>query len=423
MPKLLNMNAYHYRRGGSDAVYLEHGALFEKNGWESGYFAMHHPDNLPTPWSRYFAREIELAHDYPIWRKLQIAKEVIHSNEHVRAINALLDEFPADIAHVHILRHHVAANIFPAMQKRGVKIVMTAHELKLLCPAYRMHDGKNICEACKPNAVWNCTTKRCMHGSLALSGLITVESAFHRAMGYYRKHIDRVICPSRFYLEKHVEWGWPREKLVYIPNDFVVPEIDGITPPGDYLLYFGRLSFEKGLATTVKACARAGMPLHICGEGPEEPALRALAAQTGADVTFHGRLGGTALFDIVRGSRATVLASEWYENAPKSVLESFGLGKPVVGAAIGGITEMIDEGRTGWLFPSGDADALAAVLGRVMATSDERLLEMGAAAAAFARGEFSTALYFKRMEALYAELGVQREREAADTQGTAAARA
>lgn len=302
MPKLLNMNTYHYRRGGSDVVYLEHGELFERKGWESGYFAMQHPKNDPTPWSQYFAREIELGHDYSALRKLQIAMQVIHSGEHVRAINRLLDAFPADIAHVHILRHHIAPNIFPAMQKRGVKIVMTAHELKLLCPAYRMHDGTRICEDCKPNAVYHCATKRCMHGSAALSALISIESAVHRATGVYRKHIDRIICPSRFYLEKHVEWGWPREKLAYIPNDFVVPAIDAIPPPGDYLCYFGRLSFEKGLATVVKACGAAGMPLQIAGEGPEEPALRALAAQVGADVVFHGRLSGDALR---RGSRIT----------------------------------------------------------------------------------------------------------------------
>lgn len=406
MPRLLNMNAYHYRRGGSDVVYLEHGALMESRGWESAYFAMHHPKNEPSPWSPYFAREIELGHSYSLARKLAIAKQVIHSNEHVRDINRLLDVFPADIAHVHILRHHVAANIFPAMQKRGVRIVMTAHELKLLCPAYRMHDGEAICEACKPNAVWNCATKRCMHGSLALSGLVAIESAVHRAMGYYRRYLDRIICPSRFYLEKHVEWGWPREKLVYIPNNFEVPAIEAVPAPGDYLCYFGRLSFEKGLATTIRAAAKAGMPLEVIGEGPEEPALRRLAAETGAAVRFHGRQTGDALFDVVRGARACVLASEWYENAPKSVLEAFGLGKIVIGADIGGISEMIAPGNTGFLFPSGDADALAAVLARVIAMPDDELVAMGGAAAAFARREFSTELYALRMEALYAELGV-----------------
>lgn len=409
MPKLLNINTYHYRRGGSDVVYLEHGALFERAGWRSGWFAMHHPKNEPTPWSRYFVDEIELGHSYSLARKLRIAGQIIHSRAHALAINRLLDDFPADVAHVHLIRHHIAPNIFTELRRRKVPIVLTAHDLKLMCPAYRMLDGENrLCERCKSDRVWNCATHRCMHGSAPLSALITLESAVHRATGAYRDQIDRVVCPSRFYLEKHVEWGWPRGQLAYIPNDFVVPETDAAPPPGDYLCYFGRLSFEKGLGTVMKACAATGMPLQLVGEGPDEALLRALAAEMGANVVFHGRQTGERLFSVVRGARACVLASEWFENAPKSVLEAFGLGKPVVGADIGGISEMIAPGRTGWLFPSGDAEALAAVLREVIALPDEVLVRMGGDAAEFARREFSTELYLRRMEALYAELGVKR---------------
>jgi glycosyltransferase involved in cell wall biosynthesis len=411
MPKLLNINTYHYRRGGSDVVYLEHGALFEQAGWESGYFAMHHPKNEETPWSRYFVDEIELGHSYSLMRKLSIAKQIIRSTTHAKAINRLLDDFPADIAHVHNIRHHIAPNILAELKRRGARVVLTVHDLKMCCPAYRMVDGQNrVCESCKPNKVYNCAIKRCMHGSLPLSALIAVESAVHRLDGSYSRNADRLICPSRFYLEKHVEWGWPREQLIYIPNDFVVPPLVAVPEPGDYLCYFGRLSFEKGLATVMRACAQAGMPLQLVGEGPDEAALRQLAADTGANTVFHGRQSGEALFSVVRGARACVLASEWYENAPKSVLEAFGLGKAVIGADIGGISEMIDEGRTGWLFPSGDVGALAALLAKVVATPDETLRTMGGDAAAKARSEFSTELYLSRMQALYAELGVSESR-------------
>lgn len=407
MPRLLNINAYHYRRGGSDAVYLEHGALFEAAGWQSGWFAMHHPKNEPTPWSRYFVDEAELGRDYSLARKLVIAGRVIHSPAHGRAMDRLLDDFPADIAHVHLIQHHIAPTILAALRRRGVPIVFTAHSLKLLCPAQRMHDGQGVCERCKPHAVWHCAARRCMHGQLPLSLLIAGESAAHRLSGAWRVGLDRIVCPSRFYLEKHAEWGWPREKLAYIPNDFDVPPLAEVPSPGDYLCYFGRLSFEKGLSTVVRACAASGMKLALVGEGPEEDALRRLAAETGADVIFHGRQAGEALFAIVRGARACVLASEWYENAPKSVLEAFGLGKTVIGADIGGISELVAPGETGWLFESGSVGALAAVLRTVGALPDAMLIEMGGRAADFARREFSTALYLQRMRALYAELGVR----------------
>lgn len=406
MPKLLNMNAYHYIRGGSQSVYFEHAEMFENNGWDIAYFAMQHPKNLKSPWSRYFVPEIEMGHQYSMLRKLEMAGQIIYSRQHARAINRLLDDFPADVAHVHGIHHHIAANIYPVLQRRGCKVVLTAHDLKLLCPAYRMHDGQQVCEACKPNALHHCATRRCVHGSFALSSLIAVESAAHRWLGYYSKHIDRIVCPSRFYLEKHVEWGWPREKLVYIPNDFSVPSIDEIPVPGDYLCYFGRLSYEKGLATVIRAAAAANMPLKILGEGPDEAKLHKIAAETGANVDFLGRRGGEELFSVVRGARACVLAAEWYENAPKSVLEAFGLGKIVVGSDIGGITEMIREGETGFLFKAGDSAALAQVLRRVIDLSDAEIVEMGGKAAAFAGSEFTSEAYFNRMAALYAELGV-----------------
>lgn len=407
MPKLLSMNAYHYIRGGSQAVCFEQAEMFERHGWDTAFFAMHHPDNLPSPWSRFFVREVEMGQNYSFWQKASMAQQIIYSREHARAIDALLDAFPADIAHVHGIHHHIAANIYRTLQKRGVRVVLTAHDLKLLCPAYRMHDGSQVCESCKPNALHHCTLKRCVHGSLALSGLVTLESAAHRMLGYYRKDVNRIVCPSRFYLEKHAEWGWPREKLVYIPNSVDLPTDQNISAPGDYLCYFGRLSYEKGMPTVIRAAAEAKMRLEIVGEGPQEAELRMIAAESGADVIFHGRKSGDALFSIVRNARACVLASEWYENAPKSILEAFGLGKIVIGADIGGIPEMIGEGETGFLFPSGDQAALAKTIRHVAAMADDKIVDMGGMARDFARKEFTKDRYFERMQTLYSELGVR----------------
>ncbi len=404
MRRLLNVNTYHYRRGGADAVYFDHGAMFAASGWDCGWFAMHHPRNEQTPWSRFFVDEIELGHDYPLTRKLAIAKQVIHSRSHARAINRLLDDFPADIAHVHNIRHHIGANILAEFQRRGTRVVLTVHDLKLLCPAYRMHDGNGICESCRPNAVHHCAMKRCMHGSLALSGLIALESAIHRWTGAYRRHVDRIVCPSRFYLDQHVAWGWPREQLAYIPNSVSLPGLAETPPVGDYACYFGRLSFEKGVSTLIRAAVSAGVALHLVGEGPEEDRLRALAADVGATVTFHGHCSGKALSRIVRHARVCVLPSEWYENAPKSVLEAFAHGKVVIGARIGGITELIDEGETGWLFPSGDVEALAVSLRHAWAIDPSVLRDMGARAAALVQRRFSPERYLRAMNELYDEI-------------------
>lgn len=387
-------------------VYLEHGSMFERSGWEIAWFAMQHADNLPTAWSRFFPREIEMGRSYSAMQKLTMATDIIWSREAAAQMSRLLATYAADIAHVHLIHHHLSPSILSVLKKRRVPIVMTAHDLKLLCPAYRMHDGHEVCERCKPNKVWNCATNRCIHGSRSLSALISLESAVHRAIGAYRDTVDRIICPSRFYQRKYLEWGWPAERVTYIPNDFDVGENRGVMPPGSYLCYFGRLSFEKGLATVIKACAKARMQLQVVGDGPDDAAMRALAAEAGADVTFHGRQTGERLFSIVSGARACVLASEWYENAPKSILEAFALGKPVVGADIGGISELVEHGVRGWLFPSGKVEALADTLCSVAAMPDEAITAMGMRAHEHVRAEFSTEKYLARMTALYSDLGV-----------------
>lgn len=255
---------------------------------------------------------------------------------------------------------------------------MTAHDLKIACPAYKMLNSQGICERCNHGSVLNVIKHRCVKDSLAASVIVAVESGLHRYLDTYRKHLDRVAVPSRF-LEKFVEWGWPREKLIYIPNYVDVSKFEPLYQPGNYLLYFGRLAPEKGVGTLIRAAAKAGVPLKIVGTGPVEAEVKAISAQVGGEADFLGYRTGNELHDLVRGARAVVLPSEWYENAPMSVLESYALGKPVIGARIGGIPEMIVENETGWTFESQNVDDLAACLQAVMAADDAVIARMGQA--------------------------------------------
>jgi glycosyltransferase involved in cell wall biosynthesis len=235
---------------------------------------------------------------------------------------------------------------------------------------------------------------------------VAVESGLHRALRTWHRHLTAVVCPSRFFVEKFVEWGWRREQLVHVPNWVDAAAFEPVWQPGRHALYFGRLAPEKGLSTLLRACAAAGMPLQLAGTGPEEPALRALALELGADVTFLGFCRGEALHEAVRRARCMVLPSEWYENAPMSVLESMALGTVVVGADIGGIPEIVRPGEGGWLFPSGDADALAARLAEVAALPDAALVAQARAARQRVEHAFSRQRYLGAMLALYQRLGV-----------------
>jgi glycosyltransferase involved in cell wall biosynthesis len=407
MTRLLNVNTYHYRRGGSDVVYLDHAAMMADAGFECAYFAMQHPKNEPTPWSRHFIDELEFGRAYGWLEKATMAGKVVWSWEARAKLARLLDEFPADVAHLHCIYHHHSPAILPLFSERGIPAVMTAHDLKIACPAYKMLNRGGICERCRDGSVLNVVRHRCVRDSLAASAIVAVESGLHRQLRTWHRHLAAVVCPSRFFMDKFVAWGWRREQLVHVPNWVDAAAFEPRFEPGRHVLYFGRLAPEKGVATLIRASAAAGVPLKLAGTGPEEATLRALAAAAGGEVEFLGFVSGRALHDAVRAARCVVLPSEWYENAPMTVLESMALGTVVVGADIGGIGEIVEHGQGGWLFPSGDAEALAERLRAVAAMPDVGLVQQARLARERVEQRFSRRRYLDATLALYARLGVR----------------
>jgi glycosyltransferase involved in cell wall biosynthesis len=403
---LLSVNNYHYRRGGADAVYLDHDALFRADGWTTACFAMRHPKNIESPHARYFVDEIEFGHEYGMRARLSMAAKIIYSTEARDKVASLVDEVQPDIAHVHCVYHHISPSVLPVLNKRGIPVVLTAHDLKLLCPAYTMLSNGENCERCSRGAVWNAALRRCIKGSLPLSGLIALESGIHRLTGIYRHNVDRIVAPSRFYRDKFVQYGWPAAQLAYIPNFVRVEDFTPRYDSDDYFVYIGRLSYEKGIATLVEAAVRAGAELVVVGDGSMRESLSRDAAARGASIRFTGYQSGESLRALLRNARALVLPSEWYENAPISVLEAYASGKPVIGARIGGIPELIAEGETGWLFESGSVDGLEALLARVRSLSRDSLVAAGRAARQRAETRHTPDHYLAAMKALYAELGV-----------------
>ncbi len=406
MPTLLSVNNYYYPRGGAEVVFLEHNKLFEHSGWQVVPFAMHHPKNIETPWSEYFVDEIEYGEQYNILGKLRRVPKTVYSLEARRNLSRLLTRAMPDICHLHNIYHHISPSILGLLKRKGVPVVLTLHDLKLACPAYKMltHDG--ICERCKGGRVYNVVVHRCVKQSYALSMLVAIEAAVSTMLGSYKKCVDRFIVPSRFYINKFVEWGWDRERFEYVPNFIHIGAFEPEYRSGRSFVYFGRLGPEKGVATLIKAAAMAGVPLRIVGTGPEESLLRNSAARSGGDIEFLGYLSGAPLHDVVRSARAVVLPSEWYENAPMSVLEAYALGKPVIGASIGGIPELIHEGKSGVTFESGSVEGLAAVLAGFSAYKDTQISDMGHYGRSWMEKEFGEKHYLGRMLEIYGELGV-----------------
>lgn len=407
MPKLLSLNNYAYIRGGSDAVFLAHDRLFAEKGWDTAIMAMQHPKNFPSKWSPYFVDEIEMGRDYSLAQKAKMSAKIIYSLEARRKLSALLDAFTPDVAHIHNIYHHISPSVLSLLKARGIPMVMTAHDLKLACPNYKMLNRTGVCERCRGGNYLNVIRHRCLHGSVALSTLVALESTIHRALRSYSGNLSRIVAPSAFMRTKLIDWGWPAPLIEVIPNFVAYESMQPQYAPGSYFVYFGRLQMDKGLDTLVHAAAQARVALHFVGTGPDEAAVVQLAGQLGAEVTFHGYQSGAALHALVRGARAAVIPSRLYENAPIAALEAYALGKPVIGSRIGGIPELVREGETGALFDTGDAAALAAILRRYQDLPDATLAQMGRAGRDMVERGYSQEAYVRRMADLYARIGVR----------------
>ena len=401
MPQLLSINNYSYRRGGSEVVFFEHNRLFENAGWEVVPFSMHNVLNEPSPWSAHFVSETDGAGRESPVEKITRAVSTIYSLEAARRIRELLKLIRPQIAHAHNIYHHMSPSVLVELHRRDVPIVLTLHDLKLICPAYKMHTQGTVCERCRGGALRNVVRNRCIKNSTAMSALVWLESTIHKALDIYARNVTRFVVPSKFFLVKFAEWGVDTSRFAHIPNSIDVDALEASEEPGDAFVYLGRLVPEKGVATLVKAAARAKVRLRIIGTGPEEAALRQLAQDLGGDVEFTGYLSGSQLRAAISSARAVVLPSECYENAPISVMEASALARPIIGADIGGIPELIRQEETGFVFASGSVEALVEVLERVRSLSPEGLRGIGAAGREWMRAEFSPSAYRDRMFALY----------------------
>ncbi len=406
MPKLLSVNNYYYYRGGAETVFLEHNEIFGALGWEVVPFAMKHPRNLPTRWSGFFVEEIEFGEQYSFSEKLLRLPRVVYSLEARRKLGRLLDEVRPDVCHAHNVYHHLSPSIFGLLKRRGVPTVLTLHDLKIACPAYQMLATDGICERCRGGQLQQVVLNRCIKNSTALSAVVMVEAILHRLLGSYSRCVDRFVVPSRFYIDKLCEWGLPRSQFTHVPNFVNASRYQPRFAPGSSFVYFGRLAREKGLMTLIRAAAEAHCSLTVIGTGPQLDELRQLAQQLQADVTFLGYRTGEALHAAVRDARAIVLPSEWYENAPMSLLEGYALGKPVIGARIGGIPELIRENETGITFTSGDVGSLSAALRNMAEREDAEVEAMGRCARQWVENAFSADTYRERILQTYRELGV-----------------
>ena len=414
--RILLVNKYFYRKGGAETYFFALAEGLKALGHEVAFFSMKHPNNEPSRWNTYFVSEKDYVGEISAFKKVQEASTLIYSFEAKRKFEALLEEFKPDIIHMNNVHRQLTLSILdaPYLKKRHVPVVYTAHDYILLCPAYTMVNGRGeVCDACLDRHFMHATKNVCVKGSRAKSALATMEAEFLKFHHSYDK-IDLIIAPSKFMKNKLDEGGFAG-KTVAMQNFLTDSQMamgaraanthkfeDTKAGARPYFLFFGRLSKEKGILTLVKAFLQAAglakgndtvrnddrgtrtLPdvwdLHIVGDGPERGAIEQLIASAGQQAASRihllGYKSGEKLQREVGNARFTVLSSEWRENMPYSGLESLAAQTPIIGARIGGIPELIEEGATGFVFASGDVDSLSWSMREASKQSENVYMEM-----------------------------------------------
>lgn len=352
MSRILVANKFYYPRGGDCIYTMGLVDLLRSQGHDVAIFAMQHPDTSQTGWNVYFPSEIKFSFGLGL---LKAALRPFGTDEVKRKFNALLDEFQPDIVHLNNIHTQLSPVIAELAHQRGIKVVWTLHDYKLLCPRYDcLRNGKVICEECFTDKV-NVLKNKCMKNSLFASYI-----AYKEAICWSRKRLeaftDAFICPSRFMTSKMEKGGFDKQKLHTLCNFLDTKKCRRDSyEKADWYCFVGRLSHEKGVQTLINAANQLPYKLIVIGDGVLRTELEKFSS---SNIEFVGFKGWNEIKELVGRAKFCVIPSECYENNPISVIESQCLGTPVLGAKIAGIPELIKDEQEGMLFESGNVNDL-----------------------------------------------------------------
>lgn len=399
--RVLIANKFFFRNGGSEVVMFQERDYLQKKGMDVVDFAMADARNLDSPYSAYFVTNQSYDQaKQSILQRITTAAKLIHSSEAVRKIGELIDRERPDIVHCHNIYHQLTPSIIGAAKRRNVPVVLTLHDYKTVCPIHSRLRADHVCSDCLEGDFSNVVRHRCADGSLSKSAVLYAEAVIQRYLGNYES-VDIILAPSRFMAESVTKTRLRQERVQVLYNGIDTESIPASTIDSNYILYVGRLSRQKGVQTLLEAHSKMahGMEMVVVGTGPMEDELRARYRRA----RFMGFLSGNALHKIIAEASVVVVPSEGYENCPMSVLEAMAAAKAVVACDIGGIPELVLNGKTGLLFSPGNHEQLRQCLQEIMGNPGLRS-QLGTAGRMRVEERFSVDEHNRKLMQIYKRL-------------------
>lgn len=402
--KVLLINSFHFRKGGSEAVYFGTAELLLKAGHEVVFLSFEDDQNITTDQHEYFVKKGN------VFKKLI---SYFSNGDAAKMVEIISTKEKPDIAHAHLLWGGLTAAIIPVLHRHGIPLVHTAHDYRMVCPAYLLKDGKgHTCERCKGGHFYECALHNCSKGNTLESLIMTAEIYYRNWRWHPAKQMDGIIFVSNFSMKKHLEFddGFLKSRrtvLYNCPGAQVIDFVDKTTNTYDsYYLFYGRLSIEKGVQTLLRAFKQLPMlKLKVVGTGLLENELKTFCLENKLkNVEFLGYKTGMELFNLVAKAKYVCVPSECFENNPMTIVEAYSLGTPVIGAAIGGISEVINDSVTGFTFESGNVDSLTSTIIKANNVSLEEYTNLKTNAFIFGNHNFSRDVHLKKLLDFYNEI-------------------
>jgi len=401
---------FYYQRGGLESYLFKISEILRSYNHEVIPFSTTYSKNIDSEYKEFFAEYMEIGnlHKTAIWERAKALFKIFYNLDAMHKFSQLIDHTKPDLVWGFGIHRHISPSIFIEAQKRSIPVIHRLSDYSLICPDSRLikGDGSNCCNLlCSNDSFFNAVKYRCVRQTKGLSSgkspstlasiVGAAEMYLHNKFKLYINNVDKFIAPSRFLMKTVINGGIPEKKITYIPifidSNKYSPEY--ISQP--YLVYVGRLSCEKGLPLLLDAMSRLKYhKLFIIGDGPERSKLERINEQKNlVNVKFLGSMYGEQLNRIIRNSRLVVVPSTWYENSPHVILEAFALGKPVLGARIGGIPEYIEENVTGLLYEYSNVDELSEKINMLM-EQQSLCEEMGRAARKIAEMKYNPKTHY-----------------------------
>jgi glycosyltransferase involved in cell wall biosynthesis len=380
--KILLCHNFYQQPGGEDRVFEDEGGLLEGQGHAV---------------LRYTADNRAIR-----GRGAGLACRTIWNHDTYRAVLRLLRVERPDVVHCHNIFPLLSPSLYYAAARQGVPVVQTLHNYRLLCPGGFFLKDDHLCEVCSTRLLaWPAVRKRCYRGSLAATSVAAATIAVHRAWGTWRNCVSLYCAPSAFCRNKFIEAGFPEGDIV-VKTNFVRATCKPPSAPGDYVLFVGRLSREKGIETLLQAwsASEGRLPLKIAGDGPLKDFVLE-RARSNSHVHFLGKVDAAEVARLMRGARCLVVPSLWYEVSSRVAIEAYAAGTPVIGSRLGALEEIVAGAPGGVGFEAGNVAELRSCIERLCQMDDSGLLALRSGARAEYEAKYTPELNYTALMALY----------------------